>query len=418
MNLKDIFINLLFLNKVMFWSAFGVLFDPDEGRESIDRKIEGLSKNTRPENPYRAILKSDEVLGIEIRDCGEVQVESWLSIYPVEDDLVMLSSTNFGIFLDSDGCREYRERVRKYVQDLERPLMVGIDHSLTGGVVDELTNRYEDLTLVVLDSHFDGIPSPVRNGLIGYMMESRPDYERFGYKPSDYVFSVAGRKNSYNGGSFLYHLINEGVIEAKNVLIFGPLDYPTEGLERISDPRVREFVQTYKGLEVEGVKIIHRGIIDSLGVEDAINRFIGQKFRNVYVSVDLDIGSRSALIGAKFTDIQGLKEAEIYKAVGAITRNAENVVGLDLVEIDPWRAGQVREGIKDRTYNICGNVVRLLTDGRIYLEGRYREILEKVSSKTKFKEIDDKKTLNELLNMGFIAMSGKYLQNLYDGELV
>ncbi len=402
----------------MFWSAFGALFDPDEGKDSIQRKIEDLSKNTRPENPYRAVLKSDEVLGIEIRDCGEIPVESWLSIYPVEDDLVMLTTTNFGIFLDLDGCREYRERVSKYVRDLERPLMVGIDHSLTGGVVDELTNRYEELAMVVLDSHFDGIPSPIRNDLIGYMMESRPDYERFGYKPSDYVYSVAGRKNSYNGGSFLYHLINEGVIEAKNVLVFGPLDYPTEGLERITDPRVREFIQAYKGLEVEGVKIIHRGIIDSLGVENAINRFIGQKFRNVYVSVDLDIGSRSALMGAKFTDIQGLKEAEIYKAVGAIHRNAKNVVGLDLVEIDPWRACQVMDGIKDRTYNICGNIVRLLTEGRIYLERRYREILDRVSQRTKFKEIGDKKTLNELLKMGFIEMSGKYLQGLYDGELI
>ncbi|MCX8181933.1 MAG: arginase family protein [Candidatus Methanomethyliaceae archaeon] len=404
----------------MVWSAFGALFDPDEGRDSIQRKIEEVIKGIRPANPYRAVLCSEEVVGLNIRDCGEVPIESWLSIYPVQDDLFMLTSANFGIFLDSDGCREYKEKVREYARGLERPLMIGGDHSLTGGVVEALIDKYEDLLLVVLDSHFDGIPSPIRNELIGYMMESRPDYERFGYKPSDYVFSSAGRKNSYNGGSFLYHLINEGIINAENVVVFGPLDYPTEKMERIQDHRVKEFVQTYKALENEGVKIVHRGIIDSLGLEKVINDCVGPKFAasNIYISVDLDIGSRSALMGAKFTDIEGLKEASIYMLLRALYKNASNIIGLDLMEIDPWRAGLIRDGVKDRTYNICGNIIRILTDGNIYLQKRYKEVLEKISPKTMLKEIGDKKLLDELINMGFLELSGKYLNVLYDGEVL
>jgi arginase family enzyme len=404
----------------MSWSAFCVLFDPDEGRDSIQRKVEDLVKGTRPANPYRAVLDSNEVAGLDIIDCGEVQIESWLSIYPVQEDLFMLTSTNFGIFLDSDGCREYRERVRDYVKVLERPLMIGGDHSLTGGVVEALMERHEDFYLIVFDSHFDGIPSPVRNGLIGYMAETRPDHERFGYKPSDYVFSSTGRKNSYNGGSFLYHLINEGIIEAEKIIVFGPLDYPTEKMEKIQDHRVREFVQVYKGLEKEGVKIVHRGIIDGLGPEEAIKMCVSPKLRTgrAYVSVDLDIGSRSALMGAKFTDICGIKEADIYRALKDLRRDTSSIIGLDLMEIDPWRAGVEIDGLKDRTYSICGNIIRILTEGKIYLEKRYKDVLEKISTKKTLKEVEDKRSLNELIKMGFAGLSGKYVSLLYNGEIL
>ncbi|MEM4217693.1 MAG: arginase family protein, partial [Candidatus Methanomethylicaceae archaeon] len=224
----------------------------------------------------------------------------------------------------------------------------------------------------------------------------------------------------YNGGSFIYHLINEGIIDAENILVFGPLDYPTEKMERIQDIRVREFVQVYKGLEKEGVKIVHRGIIDSFGIDEATNVFISQKLisRSVYVSVDLDIGSRSALMGAKFTDIEGLKEADIYKALWTLQRNTKKIIGLDLMEIDPWRAGALIDGIKDRTYNICGNVIRMLTEGKICLDRKYKEVIEKISRKSTLKELGEKKVLNDLVKMGFVKFSGKYVSVLYNGEIL
>ncbi|MGQ9759902.1 MAG: arginase family protein, partial [Candidatus Methanomethylicaceae archaeon] len=388
------------------------------GGDSIGRKIECVLSNIRIKNPYREILNSKEVLGVGLKDCGEIKVESWLSIYPTTEDLPMLTTANFGAFLDSDGCREYKEKVKSYVRDLDRPLMIGIDHSLTGGVVEALKERMDDFTLVLFDSHFDGVPSPVRNGLIGYMMENSPDYERFGYRPTDYVFSAIGRKNSYNSGSFLYHLINEGIIGARDVVVFGALDYPSEKMERVQDPRVKEFVQVYKNLEEEGVTIVHRGIIDSLGVEEAINRVMVVRGKNVYVSVDLDIGSRSALMGAKFTDIEGLKEAEIYKAVGTMYWRNSNIIGLDLMELNPWTAGADKEGIRDRTYNICGNIIRILSEGRIYLDEKYKAVLKNIFKKTRIKDIKDKKALNELTNMGFLATISKYVKVVYKNEII
>ncbi|MCQ5340111.1 MAG: arginase family protein [Candidatus Methanomethylicia archaeon] len=386
------------------WSLFEVLIDPDEGSDSINKKINSIILGKKPKNPIEIILKLKEIQGIDIKYHGELPVESWLSIYPDEEDLIMLTPINFEVFLDSDGCREYRNKVRDFVKNMEKPLMIGIDHSMSGGVIDELSNRFNDLTLMVFDSHFDGIPSPIRNNLISYMMENESNYEAYGYKAKDYVFSPIGRKNSYNSGSFLYHLFYEGIIE--KIIVFGPMDYPSEKLEKIKDSRVREFVDQYKTLEKEGIKIIHRRIIDSLGVEEAIKSILSYLSNNVYISIDIDIGARKALYGSKFLNVEGLKEVEIYKALLLIFEKNVNIIGLDIMEIDPWNAEN------DRTYNICGNIIRLLTDGTIYLDEKYKKCLENLDN------IKDREKLKELINMGFIELSGKHFKLSYNGKII
>ncbi|MEM0286208.1 MAG: arginase family protein, partial [Candidatus Methanomethyliaceae archaeon] len=338
-------------------------------------------------------------------------------IYPTEDDLIMLTQINFEVFLDYDGCREYREKIKNFVKELEKPLMIGIDHCLTGGVIENLVNKFEEFTLIVFDSHFDAIPSPIRNNLIGYMLENQSENKKFGFSAKDYVFNPIGRKDSYNSGSFIYHIIKEGIIDAKNVIIFGAADYPSESLEKIGDTRVKEYVRFYKSMEEEGVKVIHRGIIDAIGPEEAILRILQYIRNNVYISIDLDIGARSALIGARFINVEGLKEADIYKSLLILYKKGVNIIGLDIMEIDPWKAGEIYDNIKDRSYNICGNIVRILTKGEIYLDEKYKEFLKNFEKIT-IKEIKDKDILSELLKMGFITMTGKYFKIAYNGKIV
>lgn len=400
----------------MTWDAYGALFDPDEGIDSINNKIDSIISGKRPKNPYREFLKLKEVQGIEIRDHGELPIESWLSIYPTEDDLIMLTQVNFEVFLDCDGCREYREKVRNFAKDLKRPLMIGIDHCLTGGVVEGLVDKFE-FTLVIFDSHFDAIPSPIRNDLIGYMLENRPEDEKFGFSAKDYVFNPMGRKDSYNSGSFIYHILREGIIEAENIVIFGVADYPSESLERINDVRVKEYVKFYKSMEEEGVKIVHRGIIDAIGPEEAMKRALRHVSDRAYISVDLDVGARSALLGTRFINVEGLKEVDVYKSLLVLYEKGVEVVGLDIMEIDPWRAGKSCDDTKDRSYNICGNIVRVLTKGEIYLDEKYKDFLRELE-KTTIKEIRDKRTFNELLKMGFITIVGKHFKPTYNGKIV
>ncbi|MEM2743157.1 MAG: arginase family protein [Candidatus Methanomethylicaceae archaeon] len=401
----------------MAWNAYGALFDPDEGIDSINNKINSIISKNRPKNPYREFLKLKEIQGIDIKDNGELSVESWLSIYPTEDDLIMLTQINFEVFLDYDGCREYREKIKNFVKELEKPLMIGIDHCLTGGVIENLVNKFEEFTLIVFDSHFDAIPSPIRNNLIGYMLENQSENKKFGFSAKDYVFNPIGRKDSYNSGSFIYHIIKEGIIDAKNVIIFGAADYPSESLEKIGDTRVKEYVRFYKSMEEEGVKVIHRGIIDAIGPEEAMLRILQYIRNNVYISIDLDIGARFALIGARFINVEGLKEADIYKSLLILYEKGVNIIGLDIMEIDPWKAGEIYDNIKDRSYNICGNIVRILTKGEIYLDEKYKEFLKNFEKIT-IKEIKDKDILSELLKMGFITMTGKYFKIAYNGKIV
>ncbi|MCS7098477.1 MAG: arginase family protein [Candidatus Methanomethyliaceae archaeon] len=401
----------------MTWDAYGVLFDPDEGMDSINNKINVIIKGEKPKNPYREILSSKEIQGIKLRDYGELPVESWLSIYPTEDDLIMLNQANFEAFLDFDGCREYRNSVRNFVKDLNRPLMIAIDHCLTGGVIEELSNRFKEFTLVVFDSHFDGIPSSIRNGLIGYMIENNSENKIFGFTPRDYVYNPFGRRNSYNSGSFLYHLVNEGIIKASSILVFGVIDYPSEGLSRINDIRVREYVEFYKGMEKEGMRILSRRIIEHLGPEEALRRVSSYLSNKIYVSVDLDIGARTALLGSRFINVEGLKEAEIYNSLLIFYNPRFDIIGLDITEIDPWRAGRKYNGIQDRSYNICGNIVRVLTRGEIYLDEKYTSLLTKIDRVT-IKELQNKQILNELMKMGFIEQVGKYFKIRYYGKIV
>ena len=44
------------------------------------------------------------------------------------------------------------------------PVMLGVDHSATGGVVSALSEKLgpENMSVVVLDQHFDGFPVSLR----------------------------------------------------------------------------------------------------------------------------------------------------------------------------------------------------------------------------------------------------------------
>jgi arginase family enzyme len=129
-------------------------------------------------------------------------------------------------FIDSDGCREYAEKVESFLRETILPgipIMLGVDHSLTGGCVKALTREYDsvNLALIILDSHFDAIIPSVRCGLIQYDVETNPISP---FSPSDPY--VKGRLDSYNADSFIYYLVKERVLPPENILVLGVSDYP------------------------------------------------------------------------------------------------------------------------------------------------------------------------------------------------
>ncbi|HDI46643.1 MAG TPA: hypothetical protein ENF82_02430, partial [Candidatus Methanomethylia archaeon] len=224
--------------------------------------------------------------------------------------------------------------------------------------------------------------------------------------PEDYVFSPTGRKDSYNAGSFLRYLVEEEVIKPENLLVFAPLDYPHEKVLAEEDYRVRRFVESYMELIEKGVRVVPRDLVDAVGVEESLRKFLnGWTPRKLYISVDVDIAARTALIGSKFIDVAGILEAQVYEALALILRYASSrdiqVVGLDLMEIEPYRAGGLLEdGSTDRTYEVAANIVRAVFSGEILLE-------EKLLRALKSLEGGEPKILEELQRRGYLEKIGK-----------
>ena len=158
---------------------FGCSLDPDEREQSIHRKrryIISGSKRNEYLDPYDVISQLTGIVG-EImpflRKIGKIDVETWLRPFPLHSDLPFMTVENFVKFIDSGGCYEYVNRICAFVKETilpDIPFLIGVDHSLTGGVLKALAEEYgqENILVIFIDSHFDGISLPARLELIHY----------------------------------------------------------------------------------------------------------------------------------------------------------------------------------------------------------------------------------------------------------
>ncbi len=331
----------------------------DERDESLREKHALMEAGAPGQDPYEPIMAliRREVDPSLWEEKGTLDVPEWLCPVPPAAAGGDILVEKFVSFIDQDGCRAYADRVGDLVAEIfpHIPCMIAIDHSLSGGAFKRLAELYspDDLSFVVLDSHTDAMPMSVLSGAIGYDMETNPNSP---YDPEDpFIFN---RPESYNASSFLYHLLEEGVVEPENLYVLGISDYPPKRSFRIKDRRIRRYVGLYSALKRQGVKLItKKDILTSPSrLRTLLNR-IGTPY--MYVSIDLDIGSRNALEGVRFRDRHGLSERQIYTLVGYLEEclsQGVGLAGLDLNEINPRT---VSSG-PDRTYRIAANLIRKL----------------------------------------------------------
>jgi hypothetical protein len=79
----------------------------------------------------------EEVPGVV--SAGRLELESWMTPRPRVEDLERINAQLSREFIDTDGCGIISARVREFVRQRVLPLvplMIGVDHSLTGGVLD------------------------------------------------------------------------------------------------------------------------------------------------------------------------------------------------------------------------------------------------------------------------------------------
>lgn len=347
---------------------FGAPFDPDEREPKLALKIESCRKGYPGIpylNPYEGVIYQlkRKLPPPLIQEASSLKVEPWLLPAPEPRYLPLLTVEQMVAFIDADGCREYAEKAAEHVRREvfpAVPAMVGVDHSLTGGCVKALTREHGGaLGLIVLDSHFDAIIPSIRCGLIQYDVETNPESP---FSPTDPF--IRGRLDSYNADSFIYYLVHEGIVAPENVVVLGVADYPPPHAFEIKDPRVQRYLDFYRSLENMGVKIVKREAAASRPetVVETLKKVHADVF---YLSVDMDIGARAALTGARFLDYKGLKEDEIYQLVDVVLKTVKGkLVGFDLMEIDVYNAGTVKEGVADRTYHIAAEIACKILKGK------------------------------------------------------
>ena len=155
---------------------FGVALDPADDPWTLELKQnwmradrDSLDRLSAYLDPYDAITGSMAATleKQRIEPAGRFPLPSWLWPKPNPTDLPHVTVQKMERFFDSSGPFEIAEKLRAFVRDRifpDIPVMVGVDHSATAGVVSALAERYgpDKLSVVVLDQHFDAIPLSIR----------------------------------------------------------------------------------------------------------------------------------------------------------------------------------------------------------------------------------------------------------------
>ena len=339
---------------IMNYKILNGPLDPDEREAYIQRKIRTC------EDGYRSVPFKDPVLGIlsELKRPMEYidnYVEPWLKPTPPPDMLFMLTVENFVTFIDSNGCLEYANDLTRKVKGEvlpEVPVLVGVDHSLSGGVISALCEEYggENLRLVVFDSHLDFIPPTIRCGLLQYDVENNPETK---FSPTDpYIYN---RPDSYNADSFLSYIVK--MVPMENIYVVGVSDCPPKVAEEIEDERVRRYVEFYKGMESSGVHIIKKEEIQK-NLHEVGSILSTTDLPFTYVSVDVDVCANTSIKGARFLDYFGITHRDLYGLISSILKSKSKIVGIDFMEFDVYNAGTSSSGRLDKTYAIMAESLR------------------------------------------------------------
>ncbi len=349
------------LKKIVF---FGCPIDCDERHDSIQEKLALRETEKKLEDPYEGIMQiiREEVDPALWSERGSMDVPSWLQPIPHFTDMERLTTEAFVDFMDQGGLEIYAKKVEDFIADhilLDIPCMLAVDHSLTGGAFEKLVHLYqpEDLSLIILDSHTDAIPMSVLSGIIQYDLETNPETVYDHKDPFIYH-----RPDSYNASSFLYHLLTREIVKPQNLYIIGISDYPPKHAFRIKDPRVEKYIHIFSELKRKGVTLLTKD--DLIFSPSKVKHILSHiKSPYVYISIDVDIGARNGVEGARFLERQGLQERQIYRLLYLIKdflSDGIQLVGMDVTEINPRKAGRICSGEKDKTYRIAANIIKIV----------------------------------------------------------
>jgi arginase family enzyme len=350
---------------------FGAALDALDHPEAVEVKRSyvhalALGKCPQPDlrDPYALFRRAvgDQMMASGHQYLGRFAIESWLTPKPQTLDRDLIDQRSYQQFLRNDGFKSFAGLIKGFVKAHifpSIPGMIGVDHSLTGGVLMALSERMgcENLGVVVFDAHTDAVPLPIRSGLVQYALEKGA--------PSPGLLSNDGPLDPYTTGNFLLHLIEEKVMLPGNIILIGPGD-DGEKWRESNDPRVMEYVRHYDSLQERGVKIISRDRLKKSGPSTIRNELDQLKCSHLYISLDVDVSAQRGVWGARFIDQAGSQTTLILDTVSEVIKGLSSkrtgLAGFDIMEIDVHRVGaELGEGLKDQTESFLRRFIFLLT---------------------------------------------------------
>jgi arginase family enzyme len=351
---------------------FGVALDPTDDPWSLQLKQAWMTAEPAELDwlsacldPYDAVTESLAATLKEqnIELAGKFPVPSWLWPKPNISDLPLVTTKNMENFFDSEGPLEIAKQVKSFVTSRifpEIPIMLGIDHSATAGVILALAERYDPRTLsvIVLDQHFDAIPLSVR---LEGASQASPNLTASMPFPIPNI--PVGFGDQFCCGNFWAYLIDEGIVLPENLLFIGVADYP--GHE--TDPARNSFRQCYLSFEERGCSFFPLRQFDSQYI-DTLTRFLREKITtpHVYVSFDLDVGAYNGTYAARYMDRPGISQQNILDIARLIADECRQgrfkIAGLDIMEFNMHFLGlETPDGVKDTTLTLVGDFIIALT---------------------------------------------------------
>jgi len=347
---------------VVEFLVFGCSLDVLDAPEKVAMKVafldgleRGLVDKDLALDLYDLLL--GRLAGLEgLSEGGRLGLESHLTPRPALKDRDRLNAREFGEFLDSGGCDGVAVELRDFVRERvlpDRPLLLGVDHSLTGGVLEALSGEAGEgeLALVVFDSHFDAVPTSIRKNAftVGSLAA---DSWRIGTLPE-----------SYNCGTWIARILDREIVDPGNVAVLGVSDHPCTRARPEEREGVAAYREAYLALLERGVRVVSKRDIRRMGPREAVREALGGlEGKRIYISLDADLGSGEEVRAVRFLDTIGLSVDEVLGLARVLREwlgsTGSPIAGLDVVEVDVHLA-DIPNSI-DRTVEMCAAWLREL----------------------------------------------------------
>ena len=321
-------------------------------------------------DPYEGLLIFSRVLSKDkFLKIGKFPIESWLTPKPNLEDLSLMNQLEFQKFTRKDVIRIYSEKLNNYVKNNilpDFPLMIGVDHSLTGGVLNALSNEFgsEDLLILIFDAHFDGIPANIALNIAKYMNEHPDEINPLISEDINAVNKDVNIVDNYTCASFLFFLLKEKVIIPENLIIFGCQDYPDAKFRSLDDSRIVEYVKFYNEMEQKGVNFIPKSDPSSM-IRTLSTILKNTEKSKIYISFDTDVGALRDIIATRFRNAIGIDQTTILNAAKTIKNiiNSKKIdlIGLDIMEIETHLLNRVfpKSGRRDQTIEVIDSFLNI-----------------------------------------------------------